>query len=289
MAVTLEPTILLLGGGYTLQRLASLLKAGSFVITSRNVEQVSLWRSRGFHSQVVDVAQQSTLGDVFRDFPTLKVLVDSVPPLHDGADPAAGVKNVVRALHSAHEVKRIIYLSTTGVFGVRDGSIVNEDTAPSPWNPQGEARLLSERAYRESGRSVTALRLPAIYGPDRGIHVSLRSGTYRVVGDGSMWGNRIHVDDLAAVIQRAIEFPLERELPPVLCVSDDEPMQARELVSYICEREHLPIPSTVSEDEIVRRGGYTMLSNQRLQNRLMKELLGVTLKYPSIKTLYAHS
>ena len=102
-----------------------------------------------------------------------------------------------------------------------------------------------------------------------------------------MWGNRIHVDDLASVIQKAIEFPYERPLPEVLCVSDDEPMQAREVARYICEQEGLPFPSSISEEEVLHRGGYTMLSNQRVQNARMKELLGITLQYPSIKRLYS--
>lgn len=289
MAVNSEPTILLLGGGYTLQRLASQLESGSFVITSRNSEQCSVWRSQGFIAHRVDVEDPATLDSLCESFPRLRVLVDSVPPLRQGADPAAGVKNIVRVLPKAKEIKRILYLSTTGVFGVRDGSVVNEETPPSPWNAQGAARLLSELAYRESGREVTALRLPAIYGQDRGIHVSLRSGTYRLVGDGSMWGNRIHVDDLVTVIQQAIQLPLEQALPPVLCVSDDEPMQAREIVRYICEQDTLPFPGSISEQEVLLRGGYTMLSNQRVQNTLMKELLGVTLKYPSIRSLYARA
>lgn len=287
MAVALAPRILLLGGGYTLQRLALRLEPGSFVITSRNPVLCSTWRSQGFVAHVVSLDDASTLDDLFKRFPQLEILVDSVPPLRGGGDPAAGVKNVVRTLQSATKIRRIIYLSTTGVFGVRDGSVVNEETPPSPWNLQGEARLLSELAYQQSGREFTALRLPAIYGPDRGIHVALRSGTYRLVGDGSLWGNRIHVDDLVSVIQRAIEFPSERALPPVLCVTDDEPMQARELARYICEREGLPFPNSVTEEEVLRGGGYTMLSNQRVQNDRMKEVLGVTLQYPSIKSLFS--
>jgi nucleoside-diphosphate-sugar epimerase len=179
-----------------------------------------------------------------------------------------------------------MYLSTTGVFGVRDGSVVNEDTPPRPWNPQGEARYVSELAYRESARAVTALRLPAIYGPDRGIHVSLRAGSYRLVDDGSSWSNRIHVDDLATVLYCAALFPLDRPLPPVLCVADDEPTQARDVVRYICEREGIPFPASISQEEVLRAGGYTMLSSQRVQNGLMKQVLGVELQYPSFKSLF---
>jgi nucleoside-diphosphate-sugar epimerase len=128
--------------------------------------------------------------------------------------------------------------------------------------------------------ATCALRLPAIYGPDRGLLHSLKSGTYRLVGGGESWTNRIHVDDLVTVIERAIAMP---SLPPVLCVCDDAPTKAREVAEFLCAREGLPMPASVPEEEVLRQGGYTMLSNQRVQNGLMKRLLGVTLQFPSFK------
>jgi nucleoside-diphosphate-sugar epimerase len=280
MAVNKTPHILLLGGGYTLQRLAARLAPASFVITSRNSDQCEAWRARGWIAHQATVEEKASLESIFATYPAIDVVVDSVPPLRSATDPAAGVKNVVTALKEAPQVKRILYLSTTGVFGIRDGSIVTEETPPQPWNSQGEARLLSELAYRESGREVVAFRLPAIYGPDRGVHISIRNGTYRMVGDGSMWSNRIHVDDLVTAIEKAISAPA---LPPVLCVTDDQPTQARDVAKYLCEREGLPQPGSVSEEEVLRSGGYTMLSNQRVMNSLMKKVLGIQLRYPTYK------
>jgi nucleoside-diphosphate-sugar epimerase len=178
------------------------------------------------------------------------------------------------------QVARVIYLSTTGVFGGRDGRIVTEETPPAPWNAQGEARLLSELAYRDSGVEMTALRLPAIYGPDRGLVHSIRQGHYRLVGTGETWTNRIHVRDLAAIIERAI---FAAELPPVLCVSDDCPAQAREVAEFVCSKEGLPLPGCVSEEEVLKAGAFTMLSNQRVQNALMKKVLNLKLQYPSYR------
>jgi nucleoside-diphosphate-sugar epimerase len=290
MAVdTVAPTTLLLGGGYTLQLVATKIPHGSFVITSRSAEQCEHWRARGWEACQVAIDDPATLERLFAQYPTLRVLVDSVPPLRTVSDDAEGaergVQCVVRAL-AASSIERIVYLSTTGVFGIRDGSWVDESTPPAPWNSQGRARQRSEDVYAQAARvgrrlAFTALRLPAIYGADRGVAVSLRSGTYSIVGDGSQWTNRIHVEDLAEVIVRCVAYM--GVLPPVMCVSDDCPTQAREVVAYLCEREGLAWPPSVAPDEVLRRGAYTMLSNQRVRNALMKSVLGVSLRYPSYR------
>ena len=74
-----------------------------------------------------------------------------------------------------------------------------------------------------------------------------------------------------------------RVLPPVLCVSDDEPAQSIDIVRYICEREGLPMPGSVSADDVLKAGAFTMLSNQRVRNDLMKQVLGISLLYPTYR------
>ena len=279
MAIKSTPRIALIGGGYTLQRVAELLHPDDFVITSRHESTCSAWRARGWHAHQVSLEDRASIEGLFTVYPTIRRIVDSVPPIRMSADPAAGVKNLAAVLKGKH-IERVIYLSTTGVFGVRDGSIVTEQTPPSPWNAQGEARWLSEEAYRVAGTPLTVLRLPAIYGFDRGLLFSIRSGGYRLVGTGNFWTNRIHVEDLARIIKAALEQP---ELPPILCVSDDEPAQAHEVAGFICSREGLPMPGYVSEEDVLKGGGYTMLSNQRVQNSLMKQVLGIALLYPTYR------
>lgn len=279
MAVNSAPHIALIGGGYTLQRVAELLKPGEFVITSRNVATCEEWRARGWYAHQLIIEDLGSIRGLFTAFPTIQRIVDSVPPLRVSTDPAAGVRNIVSEIKN-RQISRVVYLSTTGVFGVRDGSIVNEDTAPAPWNAQGESRWLSEQAYAESGIPFTALRLPAIYGFDRGIVFSIRQSSYRLVGNGSFWTNRIHVEDLARIIEATLR---KDSLPRVLCVSDDEPAQAKDVAAFVCTREGLPLPGYVSEEEVLKGGGYTMLSNQRIQNSLMKRVLGITLTYPTYR------
>ena len=274
---SVETHTLLLGGGYTLGRLAALLPQSSFVITSRSPEQCHQWRSKGWNAACLDITDINSIRSVFALYPALREIIDSVPPLRGVEDPAFGVRAVL-SVASGIDIKRIIYLSTTGVFGVRDGSWVDESTPEAPWNPLGEARYLCEQAYRKSGVPFTALRLPAIYGPDRGIGIALRSGSYRLVGDGSNWTNRIHVEDLVKILLRSLAA---QELPDSLCVSDDTPAQSKEVVRFFCERMGLPLPECVSEEEILARGAYTMLSNQRIRNSKMKSILGLALEFPS--------
>lgn len=279
MAVSKAPHIALIGGGYTLRKVAELLRPGEFVITSRSASTCEEWRARGWYAHQVSLDDADSIRGLVTAFPTIRRVVDSVPPLRTSPDPARGPKNLIAALRGRN-ISQVIYLSTTGVFGVRDGSMVNESTPAAPWNPQGEARWLSEQAYRESGMPCTALRLPAIYGFDRGIVFSIRQGSYRFVGDASSWTNRIHVDDLARIIVSALQHD---DLPPILCVSDDASARARDVAEFVCAREGLPLPGSITEEEAKKAGAYTMLSNQRVQNDAMKRILGITLLYPTYR------
>jgi len=279
MAVIETPSCALIGGGHTLMLLASRLKPGSFVITSRSAERCEAWRERGWSAAQVDVASSDSVARLFREFPGISRIIDSVPPLREGEDPARGARNIALAAVAAG-VSQVIYLSTTGVFGVRDGSHVDETTPAAPWNPQGRSRLLSEEAYCSAKVPTCAFRLPAIYGPDRGILHSVRNGSYRLIGAGENWTNRIHVADLVTALEAALAAA---SLPPVLCVSDDMPAQARDVVSFICEHDGLPTPPSISEEEALRSGAYTMLSNQRISNRRLKEAFNIALRYPSFR------
>ncbi len=276
-----QPHTLLLGGGYTLQRLAHVLSPGSFVITSRREAQCREWRAQGWLAEQLEIDDLEALHGIFDRYPSLAVLIDSVPPLPQ-QDCSRGVAAVVAAVKGTG-ISRIIYLSTTGVFGVRDGSVVNEQTVCNPQSPGGKARKVCEDQYRGVSEPcmVTALRLPAIYGPDRGLKLALQQGRYRLIGDGSQWTNRIHVDDLVEILRLSIERA--KHLPDILCVADDTQASAREVVSFMCKKEAIPFPESITVAEAVERGLHTMLSNQRVSNSLLKEKLELVLRYPSYR------
>jgi nucleoside-diphosphate-sugar epimerase len=271
----------LLGCGYTLRRLAAILPEGTTVLTSRSPGRVEGWIEEGFSASVVDTQNRTHLSELLKQYPDVHTIVDSVPPQFGDPEtsPNLGVRNLLSAI-AGTSVERIVYLSTTGVFGVEDGSPVDEATPARPSNPRSLARLEAEDLYRSGSVSSVVLRLPAIYGPGRGIGLSLRDGTYRLVESGSRWSNRIHVHDLVEVLAR-ITMGSELRIPPLLCVTDDRPARSSEVVRHYCQTLGLPHPREISLDEAVGRGMHTLLSNQRVSNRLMKSLLGVTLRYPS--------
>lgn len=266
---------LLLGGGYTLQHLAALLPTAQFVITSRSAERCAEFATRGWEARRVDVMEQRTLEALREEFESFSVIVDSVPP--DRAEPAKGPHNVVQTLGAAAE--RIVYLSTTGVYGVENGSEVSDDTPPAPLHPHAKARRISEMVYDDHHSHVTLLRLPAIYGPGRGIGHALERGTLRVV-EGERWSNRIHVVDLARLIAALIAMP--RFAPGVIAVADEAPTPFREVIDFYCAHCRFPPPQTISRAEAEARGLHTMLSHQRVVPRRMRELLPV-LQYPSFR------
>ena len=275
------PKTLLLGGGYTLQKLACTLPEGSFVITSRSHDRCAEWRKRGWIAERVAIDSPDGVNALFTNYPSLRVVIDSVPPLPEEA--TKGVSIVANAVRNS-SIMRLVYLSTTGVFGVDDGSVVTETTECHPQSPGGKARKECEDVYRTLSDKceVTVLRLPAIYGFDRGLLFALRSGRYRLIGDGAQWTNRIHVDDLVKVLHACIET--SKALPLVLCVSDDTPSQAAEVVSFVCRKEELAMPPSITRAEAMARGLHTMLSNQRVDNTVMKKTLGIELTYPSYVT-----
>lgn len=277
----MDPSVLLLGSGYTLSRLAATLKIGEFILTSRRAEQVAAWRARGHHTAQVDSASLADLTALLARYPSVSVVVDSVPP-HRGVSPEqlrAGAAERGGAF-KVHGIRRGLYLSTTGVFGVEDGSVVNEATSSNPKNPLAEARFAVENGYSDSGLEFTAVRVPAIYGPGRGLGIALKHGSMRLIENGARWTNRVHVEDLIAYLRGMISASA---LPPVLCVGDAEPALQREVVEFYAKRFGLPVPASISLEQARAAGLYTQLADQRIDASKARTLLGITLKFPSFR------
>jgi nucleoside-diphosphate-sugar epimerase len=244
------------GCGYTGERLASRLRTqGARVIaTSRRSERIEELRARGIDARPWD-----------RSLVDGAIVVDSTPP---GIAPT-----------ELTGVRRIVYLSSTGVYALGDGSWVDEDTPTAPSGPRGEARLAHERALAAAEIDHVILRVAAIYGPGRGVAERLRSGQYRVVGDGSNWVSRIHVDDLVTVIIAAgsIATPPRR----TYVVADDEPITSRAYADAVAARLGLPSAPSIPVETIRPETADLVLTNRRIRNARMKAELGVTLAYPT--------
>ena len=267
-------SILLLGGGYTLSRLAARLDPQSFVITATSEEKVAEFSAQGFNAALVNIESPESFTRLLSEHPKIQTLVDSVPPKENTAAAVTALGQIVQQ----SGISKIIYLSTSGVFGVTDGSWVDEETPANPQHEAAKRRLAVELAYREMQKSFTALRIPAIYGPGRGIGLALKAGTYQLIDGGKDYSNRIHVEDLASIIEKSLTAI---NLPPIFAVSDDLPAQSEEVVNYYCEKFKLKYPTSISREEVERSGHHTRLSNQRIRNALLKSTLHLELRYPT--------
>ena len=128
------------------------------------------------------------------------------------AGPDAQGDPVLRRLEAeiaaAPRLKKIVYLSTIGVYGDHGGAWIDESAETRPTNERSRVRLLAEAQWRalgeRTGKAVYVLRLSGIYGPGRNVLVKLREGTAkRLVKPGQVF-NRIHVEDIARAIDACL-------------------------------------------------------------------------------------
>ncbi len=173
------------------------------------------------------------------------------------------------------------YLSTTGVYGNRDGGEVDENSDLRPGSPRTLARVGAERDWLAlPGLPVHVFRLAGIYGPGRGPFAKVRNGTARrIIKPGQMF-SRIHVDDIARVLAASIARPNPGR---IYNVCDNEPAPP-EVVTEEAARL-LGVPPPPAEDfasaEMTPMARSFYLESRRVLNRRIREELGVTLAYPT--------
>jgi len=136
--------------------------------------------------------------------------------------------------------------------------------------------LEAEQQWRNAGASV--LRLPAFYGPESGLHLSLARGTFRMPGLGSNVVSRVHVDDAARFALAALSAPRGS----LLLAGDDSPAPIADVVSFVCALFGLPAPAASEGDAIP----LSLRGNRAVDNAVTKTRFGVQLAYPSYREGY---
>jgi nucleoside-diphosphate-sugar epimerase len=190
-----------------------------------------------------------------------------------------GLRAVLDAL--SPQTQRIIFTSSTGVYGQTDGSWVDEDSACRPTREGGRVMLEAEELLKRHrfGSRAIILRLAGLYGPDRVPRMAdVRAGRPIPAQPGGSL-NLIHVDDAVEVI-RAVE---SRAQPPqTYVVSDGHPSQRRAFYGWLAELLQLPRPE-FSQPSRDTGGKSWATSDKRVRNSRMLSGLGVTLRYPSYR------
>ncbi len=207
----------------------------------------------------------------------------SIPPDEDG-DPA--LNRFAETIAASASIKRIVYLSTVGVYGDHQGAWIDEQTPCNSSNARSIERLKAEQGWLDlgarSGKAVHILRLSGIYGPGSNALMNLKRGTARrIIKKGQVF-NRIHVEDIGRAIDASLACAGGSA---VWNVTDDLPAPPQDVVEYAAKLMGVEPPPEIDFDTAnmspMARSFYAEC--KRVSNKAMKEKLGVTLAYPTYR------
>jgi nucleoside-diphosphate-sugar epimerase len=169
----------------------------------------------------------------------------------------------------------IVYLSSTVVYP-SDARLVNEATPVTAHGERAVQRLAAEELWRKRGASV--VRLPAFYGPDSGLHLSIARGTFRMPGRGTNIVSRVHIDDAARFVAAALDAA-PRSL---VLAGDDAPAPVAEVVAFVCALFGLESPQASDGADIP----LSLRGSRSVDNSVTKARFGVRLAFPSYREGY---
>ena len=288
MIVPRRPRLLVVGCGDIGMRVLALLRGRwQLLALTSSPARVDELRAAGATPLLGNLDQAATLG-------RLGGLADAVlhlaPPPSDGeGDPRT--RALLQALARGGRVQRIVYASTTGVYGDCGGALFDETRAVSPATARGRRRVDAEAQLRwfgrRSGAVVTILRVPGIYATDRpGGHPRerLQRGTPVLAAADDVYTNHIHADDLA----RACVAALFRGRPQrVLHASDDTELKMGDYFDMAAELCGMDKPPRITREQAKTALSPVLLSfmseSRRLRNERLKNELRLKLRYPTVR------
>lgn len=203
------------------------------------------------------------------------------PPPTGDSDPRTA--NLLAVLEKGRILPaRLVYVSTSGVYGDCGGARVDESRPIAPATPRARRRADAERQLAAwcSGKkaSLIILRTPGIYAADRLPLERLRAGTPVLRAEEDVYTNHIHADDLARAAVRA----LEEDAPAgVFNASDDSEIRMGDWLDLVADRLGLPRPPRLPRSRFKDINDF-MRESRRLDNRRLKEVLGLQLRYPTV-------
>jgi len=213
--------------------------------------------------------------------------------VHFAPPPGAGTRdlrtaNLVRALAKGRSLpQRLVYISTSGVYGDCSGEVVDETRRARPSSDRARRRLDAERQLRawgaETGVQISILRVPGIYAAERLPIARLKAGTPTLASDHDPYTNHIHADDLARIVLAALTRGRGGR---AYNATDDSWMTMGDYFDLIADQFDLPHPPRVSWETARREIPDVMLSfmreSRRLSNWRLKHELRIRLRYPSV-------
>jgi nucleoside-diphosphate-sugar epimerase len=271
------------GLGYSARALVARLQAAGWQVagTTRSAEKAAALADQGIAAFVFDRGRP--LADPHRALAGTTHILSSVPP-DDRGDPV--VDHHGSDLRACTGLQWAGYLSTTGVYGDRGGGWVDEDSALEPTGERGRRRVAAERAWLRlheiAGLPVHLFRLAGIYGPGRNALETVRAGRAQRIDKPGQVFSRIHLADIANVLEASIARPNPGR---AYNVCDDNPAPPEEVIAFACRLLDVEPPPLVpfAQAELSPMGRSFYRDNKRVVNRRMKEELGVALEFLDYK------
>ena len=269
------------GYGYTAAAFARRLDRGRWRIagtTTRNDKAIAMraegieahiWQNDAFHESWIERAD---------------AILISTPPGENGCPAFRVARDLIAK--NAKSLKWLGYLSANSVYGNHDGAWVDETTEPRPSTKRGRHRVHAENEWfdfaADTNLPLIVFRLPGIYGPQRSAIDTIRQGqAKRIYKEGQVF-NRMHVDDIAAVLAASMDTFRAHNL---YNLADDDPSPPQDVVAFACELLGIKPPPLIPFEQAdlsdMAKSFYT--DNKRVSNKRMKDALGVKLAHPTYR------
>ena len=280
-ASALPGRVLILGLGWSGRVLAAQLQARGVQVAG-TVRDPAASPDDGLRRYPLQTGTPPAPG-LLEEIARAEAVLCSVPPDAEG-DPA--LRMLLPALHASPALRWVGYLSSTSVYADRAGGWIDESSVADATEAVGVQRRLAEAQWRalaeQRGIASAVLRLPGLYGPGRNALLQLAQGRARHVVRPGLVFNRLHVQDLAAVIIAAMQRPVAQGM---YLPSDDEPAPPQDVLAFAAQLGGFAMPPAVAWDDPALSPALRRFyqSSKRINSRGPRAALGWQPRVPSYR------
>jgi nucleoside-diphosphate-sugar epimerase len=294
--------LLIIGSGDVARRaLPELLSRYRVLALVRTREQADRWREAGATPLLADLDNRHSLTRLAALARSCTAILHLAPPPANG-ERDSRTRHLLAALaplaalntrqygKNKSLTRRLVYVSTTGVYGDCQGAWIDETRPRRAENARARRRVDAENALRQLapalGWSVAILRAPGIYAAERLPIERLQRGTPALVAEADVFTNHIHADDLACACIAAVRRGRSNRAYNVV---DDSDLKMADYFDLVADRFDLPRPPRLPRADLEKVLSPVQLSfmreSRRIGNRRLKTELGVRLGYPVVEAV----
>ncbi|TNF35346.1 MAG: SDR family oxidoreductase [Gammaproteobacteria bacterium] len=278
--------VMIVGCGYIGQRVARQLQRKGVPVTGfvNSQSSLDLCHQQQIDCHLFDLDKAWDSGYPYMDFSS-SVILYTVPPQPAGEEDLR-MRHFLELLRQ-HIPKKLVLISTTGVYGDCGGQWIDESTPLNPVVDRARRRFSSEQqaqTYCQNNHvALIILRVPGIYGPGKFPLERIRKGLPVVREQDSPFSNRIHAADLVTICVKAIE---DDAIQGIYNCADGHPTTMFDYFMKVARAHGLPEPPAISLEQAKRELSPGMLSymeeSRRIGNAKLLRDFHITLQYPDL-------